>query len=710
MKSFGLKARLILWVNSAVVVVLAALVYVQVRQSNAYAQKEAFGRAEDMAQRYATEISRQISDAMLAANTVAHTFEGFKSDWVDDRGLYNSVLKQLLTTNESFVAVWSCWQPDALDGKDSDFAGRANYDGTGRFIPLWYKSSDGDPELSTLASYDKAGVGDFYLVPFQSGESVVTDPYTTRIADNDVDVVGVSVPIKHNGETLGVTGVLFRADDLRKLVASIRPYGTGFAGLFSSTDKTVAYPVDPTLVGKPATHTDVIARSRKAFFDGLTYGESVFDDEVKKEVYKSLAPVPTVAGSAPWVLAVNIPHETILAESKRAMMRAIYFSIVAVGVISVVIYWLASSIIRPILGAVGVIQQVAERDLTVRAEVKTQDEVGQIGQALNAMVHDLGDNFRAVARNAGALGHSSQQLTIVSARMMTNSDETSSQANVVASAAEEVSKNVATVAASAEEMSASIREIAQQATEAAKVAGSAATLAERTTGTIGKLGDSSVEIGNVIKVINSIAEQTNLLALNATIEAARAGEAGKGFAVVANEVKELAKQTARATEDIRGKVEAIQNDSKGAVSAIKEISEVITQINQIQTVIASSVEEQAATMNEISGNSNEASRGSAEIAQNIVSVSEAAKGSSEAARETSTAAVELAKFADELNSIVALFRLSEATAADPETRPLVAPGKTSTTGMPGSAAKGGKTPGDRPGWWNNQPAKKKTVS
>ena len=206
----------------------------------------------------------------------------------------------------------------------------------------------------------------------------------------------------------------------------------------------------------------------------------------------------------------------------------------------------------------------------------------------------------SLGQTVQSLAGASTELAAVSEQMASNAEETAAQANVAAAAAEQVSSNVATVATAAEQMGASIKEIAKSTHEAARVATSAVKVAERTNATVAKLGESSAEIGNVIKVITSIAQQTNLLALNATIEAARAGEAGKGFAVVANEVKELAKQTAKATEDISRKIEAIQGDTKGAVEAIEQIGTIINQINDIQNTIAGAVEEQTATTGEIS--------------------------------------------------------------------------------------------------------------
>jgi methyl-accepting chemotaxis protein len=262
----------------------------------------------------------------------------------------------------------------------------------------------------------------------------------------------------------------------------------------------------------------------------------------------------------------------------------------------------------------------------------------------------------SLEQTAQTLASASHELIAVSQQMASNAEETASQANVASAAASQVSQNVNTVSAGAEEMGASIKEIAKSANEAAKVATLAVKVAERTNATVAKLGESSAEIGNVIKVITSIAQQTNLLALNATIEAARAGEAGKGFAVVANEVKELAKQTAKATEDISRKIEAIQTDTKGAVVAIEQIGKIIDQINDIQNTIASAVEEQTATTGEISRNVAEAAKGSNEIAQNITAVAQAAQSTTEGASDTKRSADELSKMAFDLQQLVGQFK------------------------------------------------------
>ncbi|MGC2324333.1 MAG: methyl-accepting chemotaxis protein, partial [Terriglobales bacterium] len=273
----------------------------------------------------------------------------------------------------------------------------------------------------------------------------------------------------------------------------------------------------------------------------------------------------------------------------------------------------------------AVLDKLAGGDLTAQVTNKYEGDYESLKGAVNKLALQVRTAIGQIGKNVSALASASEELNRVSQQMGSGAEETSTQANVVSAASEQVTKNVQTVATGADEMGASIKEIAKNTAEATRVATTAVKTANTTNETINKLGQSSAEIGQVIKVITSIAQQTNLLALNATIEAARAGEAGKGFAVVANEVKELAKETAKATEDISRKIEAIQGDTSGAVAAIGQISTVIGQISDIQNTIASAIEEQSATTNEISRNLAEAAKGSTDISKNIGGVAEAAR-------------------------------------------------------------------------------------
>ncbi|MDP5183610.1 methyl-accepting chemotaxis protein [Blastococcus sp. BMG 814] len=347
------------------------------------------------------------------------------------------------------------------------------------------------------------------------------------------------------------------------------------------------------------------------------------------------------------------------AQSSYTTARSLTIGVIAFGMAICVLLAIlvARSVTRPVQRIRAVLEQVAGGDLRVRVGRTGGAELGDVAESVDRTLDSLGEVLSLVGHSADQLATASQQLNAGADAMAQNARTAAGQAGVVVTSADEVAASVDTLSTGSQQMEAAIREIAQNASQAARVAGQAVSVAENTTRTVGKLGDSSQEIATVIKLINGIAEQTNLLALNATIEAARAGEAGKGFAVVASEVKELAQETARATEDISQRVEAIQADTAGAVDAISRISAVIGEINDFQATIAAAVEEQTATTNEMNRNVAEAASGSQDIAAAITGLAAGTAETNQRVDEAQRSAADLARMSDQLQVAVRRFSL-----------------------------------------------------
>ena len=386
-----------------------------------------------------------------------------------------------------------------------------------------------------------------------------------------------------------------------------------------------------------------------------------------------------------WGMLVMCPEEVINAGVHSAD-RATFLTVgISTALLILVAIFVARSITRPIRACVTAMDELARGNLTTQVDINRHDEIGTLSNAINTCIANLRELVSQLTSTSNSVLNASKTLTETAHSQAATAEETTVQANTVASAGEELSINsksmadsatqitqsTGTVAAAMEEMSSSIQEVARNCAQESEIARKADTQARQTRELMGKLDDSARQIGKVVELINRIADQTNLLALNATIEAASAGEAGRGFAVVANEVKELARQSASATEDIRKQVSLIQENAGASMRSLDEVAKVIEQVSHISSSIAAAVEEQSATTSEIVGtihqvstatstlsqNVQQTADGAAEVARNISGVSQAASDGAKGAALTSSSAAELGKLASNLELLVAKFKV-----------------------------------------------------
>lgn len=682
-KSHSIKFRLTLFVIVILVVTVAAVISLQTVTARKLVESEAYSRGEEIAYRYANVVDSEMEKAIDAARTVAQAFEGMKASNFTDRNLYNTILKQVLSESPSFLGTWTVWEPNALDGKDSEYIDKEGHDSTGRFIPYWHRDAE-SLKLEPLVDYDKPGAGDYYLVARDTGQENLLEPYIYNVGGKDVLLTSLAVPVRVGDKVVAVVGVDITLDVFQGLIEKVTPYETGYATLFSSKGLIVAHP-DATRMNTDIGNTEQLKKVKEGIAKGETirdFGLSFRDNE---PAYKVNVPIVVGETKTPWSFSVVIPLKKILEGTEQMTRNSILVGLVALVIAFILVLMIASRITRPLRHMVEMAQDLANGDFSRQLEVTTHDEVGELGLALNRMTTDLRSAFQEVSAHTEMVASAAEEMTAVSNELAATAEETQAQAASVASSTEQMSANIygvataseemsasmGTVSASIEEINATLGEVAKNCAEGSMISADADRQAEEAKTAMQNLARSASDIGNVIETINSIAKQTNLLALNATIEAARAGEAGKGFAVVASEVKELANQTSHATEEIGSRIQTMQADTRNSAGIIDKTTEIIGKMSSISQMIAAAVEEQSATTSEIAqtvhGVSNaareittnvqQASSAANLIATTIVGVNQAAGGTASAATQSNASARELSEMAMRMRGIVAHFKV-----------------------------------------------------
>jgi len=522
----------------------------------------------------------------------------------------------------------------------------------------------------------KINIGDrAYFKASMNGEAHVSKVLKSKQSGNPVFVI--SSPIK---EKDAVSGIIFSVVNMSvfnaQFIDTIKVGASGYAFLYNKEGLVIAHPDKANILKLNLSDLEFGSKM-------MALGNGLIDYSNKGDVKTAALKTFDQMG---WTVAVTALSKEIYASVSRLGKVKLMLVTAVVLVAAIAIFLIANTVAKPINNVVAGLKDAAEGegDLTKRLEVRSRDEVGELSKWFNVFIEKVQAIIKDVAANANHLTESSRSLSAISGQMSTGAEQTTLKAktvststeemstnmNSVAAAMEQASTNVQLVASAAEEMTATINEIAGNTEKAHTITNDAVVQAEKASVQVGDLGQAAQEIGKVVEAITDISEQVNLLALNATIEAARAGEAGKGFAVVANEIKELAKQTAIATGEIKQRVESIQTSTDGTVFQIGHITKVVNQVNEIVGVIATAVEEQSVTTREIAGNVAQASQGINDVNENVAQsnsavtviadeiseVTHSAGEISNSSAQVNLSAEELAGLAEQLNTMVSKFK------------------------------------------------------
>ncbi|MGC7870977.1 methyl-accepting chemotaxis protein [Desulfosporosinus sp. SYSU MS00001] len=691
LRDLRIRNKILLSTGLVVVISFVCVILLVSSRSVDMAKTSSFEMVSHAANEYGNQVTNELNVPMDTVRTLASSFEGMKETNNPNRTTMNAMIVNVLQDNPSFLATWTVWEPNALDGHDADYENQPGYDATGRFIPYWNRG-DGNIKLAPLKDYETPGAGDYYLIPKKTHKETILDPISYKVNGKEVLMTSLIAPImiNNNSTFAGVAGADIALDTVQKMISNIKPLNTGYACLVSNNGKYVSNP-DSKEIGKDLDNQAV----KESIKNGKTYTVS------NNEYYRLYEPITIGQTTTPWSLEITVPMATILAQANAIRNFSIIVALIAILVIGLVIYLVSGGITKPIIQTSEVLKDISQGDgdLTKRLKVVSNDEIGKLSKHFNRFIGDIHSIVKEVTDTASTLGATSEELSAAAQEATVTSEQVAGTLGQLASGATEQARTVEEISEVIKQLAAHTQKVAEnaeivsssgnkaaiaaekgalQAEDAVQRIGEIREITNQTAEVIAQLGDQSSQIGQIVDVITGIASQTNLLALNAAIEAARAGEQGRGFAVVAEEVRKLAEQSSMSAAQISTLISNIQHEVKRAVgimekgkgevaagvetvnlagnsfkAIVTEVKTVVEQIHQVTEATkqiaegsfqaVKSVENIGIIAEEAAANTQEVSASSEEQSATMISVSQSAEA--------------LAKIGETLTQLVGKFKL-----------------------------------------------------
>jgi methyl-accepting chemotaxis protein len=649
---------------------------------------------------YSIEFQSMLQDAYGTVSSVAPLIsdavdESEAREITDPRAYVVNMITDVLAANESFLGIWTGWEPDAFDGQDSSYAGAPYHDGTGRFIP-YVVNVDGGVEVTALVDYDDPVAGEYYQAAKNSGKPYITDPFPYEIAGKETLVCTIAVPVMRDGRVAGVVGIDLNLEGFTEMMNASHILGDGYRVVLSPGGLVASHP-DPQYIMLPYTEIGWMkqfeAQFQEIFQNGGVLTGQTYSDVISADMDFQLQGIDVAGTGRNWIILGVVPDTTVTAASSQLLWVIVLIGVALFVVITVITYIIIRRSLAPLtplsdwilqagetgnlhytdedwalcdklakstneigrsVNAYGkmmrkfahygeILETLADHDLTV--EVTTMGPKDTFGNALISVVTNLNGTF-------GEIGASSEQVS-------TGSGQVADSAQALAAGSTQQAASIQQLSTSITDISEKTRINTEKAGKAAALAGSIKANAEKGSRQMDdmmdaekKINDSSQAIGKVIKTIDDIAFQTNILALNAAVEAARAGQHGKGFAVVADEVRSLAAKSADAAKntesliaDSMAKAEQGVRIAEGTFASLSEIVSGINESSVLVTEIADASEAQAVNI--------------AQINTGIDQVAQIVQQNSAMAEESAAASQEMSGQSVILQQLISQFRLKD---------------------------------------------------